>query len=239
MRGLFNEILIRPLFNLLIFLYDTVTFTDLGVAIILLTLLIRLVLYPLSQKAIRSQKELIKIQPEIKEIQEKYKDNKEEQVKKVMAVYKERKINPFSGCVPILLQLPILIALYSVFSAGFSDDSLNNLLYNFTPRPEHINYIFLGVVDISQNNIVIAIIAAAAQFYQSKMVLDQQKSSRSQQKGATEDMSSAITKQMTYVMPVVTLVIASTFNAGLALYWATTTLFSVAQQWYVFKRKEK
>lgn len=239
----FNEILVRPLFNALIFLYETVAFFDLGIAIIMLTLIIRFALYPLSQKAIKSQKDMFKIQPEVKEIQEKYKDKKEEQVKKVMALYKEKKVNPFSGCLPILIQLPVLIALYWVFLSGFDSGSLDNL-YSFVQNPGEINYIFLGFMDISEKNLYIALIAGIFQFYQSKMVLKQQEKSRkniktTNSKNKFDDVSVSISKQMTYVMPVITVVIAGSLHAGIAIYWATTTLFSVLQQWYVFSKKEE
>jgi len=244
--SIFHEVLYRPLFNALVFLYETVSFYDLGVAIILLTLIIRFALFPLSQKAIRSQKELFKIQPEIKALQETYKDNKEEQVKKTMELYKEKGVNPFSGCLPILAQLPILIALYWVFLAGFDNSSLSNL-YSFVRDPGDINYIFLNWIDISEKNVYIAFLAGVFQFMQSKMMLEQQKKSRQPtkkdkkngQKKSMDDISISISKQMTYVMPVITVIIASSLHAGLALYWATTTLFSVGQQWYVFRKKEK
>ncbi len=243
MAAFFNEILVRPLFNLLIFLYETVAFFDLGIAIIILTLIIRFALYPLSQKAIKSQKDMFKIQPEVKAIQEKYKDKKEEQMKKVMALYKEKKVSPFSGCLPILVQLPILIALYWVFLSGFNSDSLSDL-YSFMQNPGEINYIFLGFIDISQKNIYIALIAGIFQFYQSKMVLKQQEKSRRNiktdgSKKKFDDISVSISKQMTYVMPVITVIIAGSLYAGIAIYWATTTLFSVLQQWYVFSKKEE
>jgi len=249
LTSIFQEFLYRPLFNLLVFLYETVSFYDLGIAIILLTIIIRVALFPLSQKAIKSQKELFKIQPKIKEIQEKFKDNKEEQVKRTMALYKEKGVNPFSGCLPILVQLPILIALYWVFMAGFDNSNLSNL-YSFMKNPGDINYMFLNWIDISEKNVYIALIAGFFQFFQSKMMLDQQKKNRKSfkenkpakkdsQKNPMDDISISISKQMTYIMPVITVIIASSLQAGLALYWATTTLFSVLQQWYVFKQKEK
>ena len=234
----FNEILYKPLFNFLIFLYQTVAFYDLGVAIIILTILIRLALYPLSRKSIQAQKEMSAIQPEIKKTQEQYKHNKEEQMKRVMALYKEKKVNPLSGCLPILIQLPILIALYKVFLAGFDNNSLN-YLYSFVSNPGEINHMFLGLIDISsKKNIILAVIAGGLQFYQSKMILNEQMKHRpaaTDQK--QDDFATSMSKQMTYMMPVMTTVISYTLPAGLALYWAATTLFSIIQQWVVFKKK--
>ena len=249
---IFNEILYKPLFNLLIFLYQTVAFHDLGVAIIILTILIRLALYPLSKKSIQAQKEMSAIQPEIKKTQEQYKHNKEEQMKRVMALYKEKKVNPLSGCLPILIQLPILIALYRVFLAGFNDGSLD-YLYGFMSNPGKINHMFLGLIDISsKKNIILAVIAGGLQFYQSKIVVDEQMKHRppaTRESGersghrmmATDqkqdDFATSMSKQMTYMMPIMTTVISYTLPAGLALYWAATTSFSIIQQWMVFKKK--
>jgi len=98
--GLFNTILYRPLLNFLVLLYKYVPGHDFGIAIILLTVIVKLLLYPLGSKAIKSQKNLAEIQPKIKEIQEKYKDDKEKQTRALMEFYKEAKVNPFSGCLP-------------------------------------------------------------------------------------------------------------------------------------------
>jgi len=251
MASLFHEVLYRPLFNLLVFLYNTVSFQDLGLAIIILTLIIRFALYPLSQKAIQSQKELFKIQPEVKELQEKYKDQKEEQAKRIMALYKEKKVNPFSGCLPILIQLPVFIALYWVFLKGLSSPDSMADLYRFVHDPGLINYHSLGFIDISEKNIYIALLAGVFQFFQSKMTLNKQMEARQKSRKDklltsndkklpnADDISVSVSKQMAYVMPVMTFLIASTLHAGVALYWATTTLFSLVQQWYVFSKQDK
>src|SRR6056297_3402557 len=110
----FNVILYQPLFNALIFLYQVIPGQSFGLAIILLTVAIRLLLYPLNAKSIRSQQAMSEIQPKIKEIQDKYED-KEEQAQKMMELYQEKDVNPFSGCLPMLLQLPILIVLIRIF----------------------------------------------------------------------------------------------------------------------------
>jgi len=233
--SLYNELLYRPLFNVLVFLYETVSFYDLGIAIIALTVLIRLALYPLSRHAIESQKNMMAVQPEVKKLQEKYKDNKEEQMKRVMELYKEKKVNPFSGCIPILIQLPIIIALYQVFLAGFDDGSLSSL-YSFIPNPGSLNHSFLGILDLSlKKNIILAVLAGALQFYQSKMMLDEQKKV---QAAPSNDFSANMSKQMTYTMPVVTVVISYTLPAGLALYWTVTNLISIIQQKQILGRKK-
>ncbi|MFA6253213.1 MAG: YidC/Oxa1 family membrane protein insertase [Patescibacteria group bacterium] len=227
---MFYTIFYQPIYNLLIFLYNLVPGKDLGVAIILITLVIRLALYPFSQKAIKSQKELQTIQPEIEKIKEKYKDDKEKMAPELMALYKERKINPFSSCLPTLIQLPFLIALYQVFLNGLTKDNSNGALYSFVQNPGQLNIIAFGFINLASKNWIIAILAGVAQFWQSKMLMG-----KSQQTG----MSKIMTNQMIYFMPIFTIVIGGNLPAGLTLYWLFTTLFSILQQYMVLGFKKK
>lgn len=226
---LFNQILYQPLFNGLVWLYNVIPGHDLGIAIIVLTILIRIIFYPLSQKAIRSQKAMAKLQPEIKEIRKKYKD-KQEQAKAMMDLYKKYKINPLSGCLPILIQFPILIALYRVFFTGLDPQKLDGL-YSFVARPEALDLMFLGIVDLSQRSIVLALLAGLFMFIQSKMIMPKK---MMQQGGGLKignlDFSSLMGQQMTYFMPLITVFIAWNLPAALPLYWIVITLFGIIQQ---------
>lgn len=230
---LYNEFLYRPLFNLLVFFYNTVAFSDIGIAIVLLTVFTRLVFLPLSQKSIRSQKALQELQPQIKALQEKYKDNKEEQGRQVMAFYKNNKINPLSGCLPLLVQLPILIALYQVFLKGFDAGSLS-FLYGFIAHPGVINPISLGWFNLSTPNIFMAILAGLAQFWQAKMITPKNKLPGAP-KSSDEFMAQAISKQTLYFLPVLTVVISWRLPSGLALYWLITTVFTLLQQYVIIR----
>jgi len=227
---LYNEVIYRPLFNGLIFLYNVIPGHDFGVAIVVLTIVIRIILYPLNQKAIKSQKEMQVIQPKIKEVQQKYKDDKEKQGRALMELYKEHKINPASGCLPILVQLPILWGLFSVLRAGLKPESLVKL-YSFVAHPGVINNMFLGILDLSQKSIVLAVLAGIAQFIQSKMITPQTTSS------SGSDFASVMSKQMLYFFPLFTVFIAASLPAGLGLYWVTTTVFGIGQQYFVLKKK--
>ena len=226
---IFNQVLYQPLFNGLVWLYNVIPGHDLGIAIIALTILIRIIFYPLSQKAIRSQKAMAKLQPEIKEIRKKYKD-KQEQAKAMMDLYRKYKINPLSGCLPILIQFPILIALYRVFFTGLDPQKLNGL-YSFVARPEALNPMFLGIIDLSQRSIVLALLAGLFMFIQSKMIMPKK---MAQQGGGLKigslDFSSLMSQQMTYFMPLITVFIAWRLPAALPLYWIVITLFGIAQQ---------
>ena len=202
MVNLFNLLFSQPLFNGLILLYSYVPGHDLGVAIILLTLIIKIVLYPLAAKGIQSQKALSQLQPKMKEIQEKYKNNKEEQAKAVMALYKTEKVNPFSGFLTLIVQLPILWALFRVFINGFGEDRLSSL-YSFVVNPGQIDASFLGLVDLSQRSVFLIILTGVAQFIQSKMIAP--KSKKSQVK--TPQFADMMQKQMLYFLPFFTVFI--------------------------------
>lgn len=238
MIQLYNAILFQPLLNLLVFLYDHIG--DIGISIIIITILIRIILLYPSFKALKSQKALQELQPKIKKLQEQHKDNKEEQTKALMDFYKENKVNPFSSCLPMLIQLPIIFALYRVFRTGLSEID-TSLLYSFIESPGNINTMFLGIVNMAETNIFLAILAGVLQFVQSKMMLSKNKNNKPVKgAGPLGDMQGMLGKQMTYLMPAMTVFIAMSLPSGLALYWITTTLFAIAQQYVIMRpRVEK
>lgn len=205
---------------------------DLGIAIIILTLIVRLVLYPLSKKSIQYQKELQEINPEIEKIKEKYKDDKEKMGPELMKLYKDRKVNPFSSCLPMLIQLPFLFAIYRVFWNGLQDENSMEALYSFVQNPGTLNVMAFGFFDLSEKSVLVAVMAGLAQFWQSKMLMGKNKSS------ANNPMA-GIGSQMIYVMPIITIVIGSNFPSGLTFYWLLTTLFSIVQQYIVLGNRKK
>jgi len=231
MSFLWQEILYKPLLNILVFLYNSLAFHDIGLAIIELTILVRLALLSPSLKALRAQIVLQKIQPELEKIRKKYKDDREKQTKATMEFYQKYKINPLSSCLPTLIQLPILIALFWILRDALGSSNLH-LLYPFIHNPGKINPVSLGFFDLSQKgNWILALLAAASQFVQSKMIMP--KPTKGQ-----EGLQTALSSQMVYFMPLVTLIFALQFPAGLALYWLTTTVFAIGTQYFVL-REEK
>jgi len=226
---IFNESLVRPLFNFLVWTYNVIPGNDFGIAIIVVTVFLRLLFYPLSNKALKSQKLLQELQPKIKEIQRKAK-NKEEQAKVMMEFYKKNKINPFAGCLPILIQLPILFALYRVFLTGLDPDSLEGL-YSFIHNPGALNPIFVGLINLAEPSHVLALLAGLAQFLQAKAAFQQ----KGNTKASSSDFSRSMSQSMIYMMPLFMVFIAWNFPAGLALYWVVTMLFSLGQQIIVNK----
>jgi YidC/Oxa1 family membrane protein insertase len=229
---IFDEALYRPLLNILVLFYEYIPGRDFGIAIICLTILIKLIFYPLGSKAIKSQKALADLQPKVKEIQEKYKNDKAEQGQKLLELYKTEKINPLSGCLPVLIQLPVLIALYRVFWAGLNPDQLTKI-YSFIPRPETINSLFLGFLDLSKPNIILAIIVGISQYLQIKLITP--KNIGAKKDG---DMSAQIQKQMMYFTPVMMFFILLSLPSALGIYLLTTTLFTIAQQYFITKRNK-
>lgn len=230
---IFNLILYQPLFNALIFLYEYFPGRDFGVAVIILTLLLKLALYPLGSMAIKAQKNLAQLQPKVEELQKKYKGDKEKLVKETLALYKKEKISPFSGFLPLLVQLPILIALFQVFWRGFGLEQMT-YLYSFLPNPGEINAVFLGAVNLSSPNIVLAFLAGAAQFWQTKMVSPQTRSGQVAQKKS--DFSKLIQKQMLYFLPLFTVFILWRLPSAVGLYWLVTSLFTIGQQYLIIRQ---
>lgn len=239
MTYLYYNILLRPLFNLLVFVYNVIPGHDIGIAIIAMTVFIKLILYPISLKAIRSQKSLQELQPKLEEIKSKYKDKKEELAAEMMKLYKENNVNPFSSCLPLLIQLPILIAVYSVFQSGLSSQRFD-LLYPFIANPGHINTVSLGLIDLAKASTYLAIGAAIAQFFQAKMMLSKQpektKSGELIPGSKDENMAAIMNKQMVYLMPLLTFWFGLKFPGGLSLYWLVSTLLQLLQQYIMFKK---
>lgn len=219
----YNNFLYLPLLNALIFFYNTIAFRDLGIAIILLTILIRILLFPLFHKGARHQTVMQRLQPQLKKIQEDHKKDKEKQMAATMALYKENKINPFASFFILLIQLPILIALYQIFLKSLKPDFLNGL-YGFIQSPTSLNTSFLGLINLGERSIIMVVLAAVAQYFQAKLALPKKK--QGEQLLPAEKMA----KQMVFVGPVITIVIFYNFPAAIALYWAVASIFSVFQQ---------
>jgi YidC/Oxa1 family membrane protein insertase len=229
MIQLYTDIIYRPLLNLLVYFYNIVPGHDIGVVIILLTVVIRLLLWPLMHRTLQSQHKMTALQPKLNALRDEHKDNKEAQAKAMMELYKEHKINPLSSCLPLLLQLPLLFALYQVFDKALK----GNLdgLYSFVVRPEFLSPLFLNLIDLSKPNIIFAILAGALQFWQSKMMLSKTPSN--------DPTAKALAVQTTYIFPLLSIFIAWRLPAGLPLYWIVTTVFAIAQQYYIMRRQKE
>jgi len=178
--SIYQLFLYQPIFNALVVLSQGLPGKDFGVAVITLTFLIRMASYPLGAQAVRAQKKFAELQPKIKEIQEKFKNKKEEQTKAILQLYKTAKVNPLASFLPILIQLPIFIVLYQIFATGLHEDQLVRL-YAFVPRPESLDPSFLGILNLNEKSFVIALLAGAFQFVQLKQASPPQEKKQERQ----------------------------------------------------------
>ena len=238
MKGLFTTIMFQPIWNLLVWLYTTIPGRDFGVAVIALTVVIRVILWPIQQATLKSQKALQTIQPKIKALQEKFKDDKAAQNKAVMELYAAEKVSPFSSCLPVLIQFPFLIALYQVLRSGLAKADFG-LLYPFVHNPGTINRIAFGFLDLSKNSIVLAVLAGLAQFWQTKMLPMNAPPAGAGEGSKDEKQLAQMNKMMTYMTPAITVVFAIQFPGGLAVYWIASALMGVLQQWLFLRDHKK
>ncbi len=229
----FHEVFYKPLYNVIIFFYD-IAWHDFGIAIILTTVLLKIVLIPLTNKQIESQKKLQEVQPKIKALQAKYKDNKERQTKEIMNFYKENKVNPFGGCLPLIIQMFFFFAIYRIiFNTSGSGFMVNGSdMYSFLSHPESINHLFLNFLDLTAPSIVLAVMTAVAQYVQLKMMIKNQPKQEENTSGEP-DIASIMNKQMVVIMPAMILIFGVTLASALILYWFVSTLFMIGQQQYI------
>jgi YidC/Oxa1 family membrane protein insertase len=237
MSGLFHTILYQPIFNIFVGLYAVIP--DVGVAIILLTIIIKGVLYPLTAKSIKAQKALSVVQPKLSAVKNEHKGNQQKIAEETMKIYKEHNVNPLGSCLPVLIQLPVFLALYWVLRDGLGSQSLEHL-YPFIPNPGHINPIAFGFLDLSVGktiwSLILALLAGVAQWWQTKGMMARRPAGGTGDQKA-DDMANMMNKQMLYVLPVMTVIIGYQLPAGLALYWFLSTILTGLQQYYLLRDK--
>jgi YidC/Oxa1 family membrane protein insertase len=235
----FNVIFTFPIFNLLMLLDHVLG--DFGLSIIVLTVLIRLILFPLTLRQLKSTKAMQAIQPLIADVKKQYPKDQRAQLEATQAIYKEYGINPAAGCLPLFVQLPVLYGLFNSLNTVLRNHptvhSINSIIYPFLPHitglPDanlnwftfinHAWFINLGATDPTH---ILPVLAGVATFIQLRM--SQPRTTAATQNAMTQQM-----QIMQFLMPVVTLVFALGFPAGLALYWTTTSIFSMIQQYFV------
>jgi len=229
----FKIFLAQPLFNALIVIYLFLPNHDLGVAMILLTIGIKVLIFPINRKAYRLQAAMASLQPRLKMIQEKYKSNPAEQARLTTELFQAEKINPLASFGPLLIQLPILLALYQLFWKGVWDAN-TQLLYPFLPQPGQINPFFLNWLDLSQPSLGLAALAGVLQFAQSTVLMSLQPTPP-----AADERQAMVTKilqkEMLFLFPLLTFFILIKMPSALGLYWSVSSLLAVAEQFW-FKK---
>lgn len=226
-KNFLKTILYKPFYNLLLFFAYIIPGHSMGWAIILLTFIVRGLLWVPSVKALQAPMKMRQYQDEIKQLQEKHKADRTVQAQALMAFYKEKGINPLSGCLPLIIQLPVILILYRVFIAGLKTFR-PDLIYSFTPHLTTVNVMFLGA-DLSRpERIFLPATAAILQFLQTRHY-----NALNPTTPKKDDPQAMMMKQMQFIFPIMTFIIALSLPSGLALYWSATTLFSLLQQIYI------
>ena len=255
--GFFNTFFYEPLYNGLIFLVSVIPGADIGIAVVLLTLIVKGALFPFTHKGIQTQSKLRTLEPDIKDLKEKHSKDKQEQARQVMELYRKHGVSPFSGCLTVLVQLPVIFALYWVFWKGLSFDPalLNELpyipghintallnhdiLYSFVHMPEFVKTHFLGFIDMTGKSILLALLAGVSQYFQIKLSMpDVGKLSLKSTGSLKDDLVQSMKFQMRYILPIFVSVFAYTISAAVALYWVTSNAFSIVQELLVKRKAE-
>ena len=231
----FDAAIYRPFYNALVFLVGLIPSHDVGIAVVALTIIVRFILFPLSRRAVEAQLAMKRIAPEVEKIKAKYKDQ-QEQSKAIFALYKERDVHPFSGFALTLVQLPILLGLYWVFSRGGLPIINASLLYSFVHAPASINMEFLGLINMKSRSIPLAITAAAAQFIYTRLSMGPSEKSSPVEASLSGDMAKSFEVQARYVLPAIVGVIGFTLAAAAPLYWTTSNTFMILQEWFSGRR---
>ena len=235
---IYNEVLLRPLFNLLVGITNVVPTHSVGFGILAVTLTVRLLLLPPAlhhaKQMQANQKKMGGLQAELKKINHQYKNDAAKKAEATMALYRRAGVNPASGCLPLLIQLPILIALYRVFLIGIGPDTLH-LLYSFIDPPATAQLMFIGI-NLTHPSIGLAVLAGLGQFVLMRQATPAAgKDQVSLGSDQSAQMMAGMQKNMAYIFPAMTVFIALQLPAALSLYWVASTVFGIVQQ-YLFKK---
>lgn len=247
MRELAHTLLVEPILNTLAGLYQLTG--NLGISIILLTLIIRFILIPTLIPSMRQMKKQRELQPELDKIKEKYKNNKKKQAEAQMELFKEHGLNPASGCISQIPMFIVIFALYqaiTLISRTENVMTLNPELYfdfvKFTTETLNTKFLWFDLTRPEGFPYILALLVGAFQFLTSKLTLGFTKKAEKiakQTPDKTDDIAYNMQEQMLYIMPVISVVISISLPAGVVLYFLTTTLFSLAQTYLVLGKKNE
>lgn len=235
--GFLHLTIYTPLYNGLVFFIDVIPGHDVGVAVIVLTILVRIVLIPLSKKVVESQLAMKKVGPEVEKLKKKYKNDKAEQSRAIMALYKERGVHPFAGFGLLLIQLPILFALYYIFAQSGLPKIETAILYPFVHAPSAVNMEFLGLINMAApHNITLSVLVAISQYVQTRLSMGKTQDDSAVEASLSKDMARSFDIQARYVMPLMFGGIAYILPAAAPLYYLTQNLFMIGQEYLSGRR---
>jgi YidC/Oxa1 family membrane protein insertase len=234
---MFTTILVQPIYNLFVFLLGIMPQGDAVLAIIVMTLIMRAVLYPVFTSSIRTQMGMQAMQPALDAAEEKYKGDKAALTRERMALLKKYKVNPFAAFGALIIQLVVLIALYfALFREGFPVIK-ESLLYSFVHAPAQVSTTFFGFINILEpHHVALAILVGATQYLAIRLTLRRTPAPSNPDKEAAHRMQSAM---MLYFMPSLMAVVSYTFPAAVGVYFVTGNLVSLLQEWILKRQKQK
>lgn len=239
MKTIFIEILYKPLYNILVWLIDVLPHADIGFAVIILTVFVKIILLPLSKQAIKTQLLMKDLETPLKEIREKNKDNPQELAQQTLALYREKGVNPFASIFLVFIQIPVIIALYFVFARAGLPNINSGLLYSFVSFPESIQTTFLGFINlVSNKSYIIAFLVLITQSIQIRFSLPKQTINEGQTEFAQEFMK-GLHFQMKYILPIITATASYGLISVVGLYWIVGNIFSIFQELYFRKTLKK
>lgn len=237
----FNAVFYDPIYNALVALVALIPGGNVGIAVIIVTIIIRLILLPFSLSAARTQRSMKILEPKLKALKETYKGDKEKEALETLALYREEKVNPFASILTVFIQIPVLLALYWVFYyEPFSTLASINIarLYSFTPLPHFISLEFLGFISVAGKSITLAVLAGATQYLQAHMALAGTMKP-SEGGGMQNDFQRIMGLQLKYVFPFLIGTISYTTSGAIALYFITTNLAGSLQELHIRKELSK
>ncbi len=241
--SIYHAAIYQPLYNGLVGLISILPWADVGIVVILFTIIIKLALFPLSKKSVATQIQMKKIEPDIAKLREEFKDNKQELALRTMQLYKEKGVRPFLSVLLVFIQLPIIFALYRVFWHSGLPVVNTELLYSFihAPSADTINMNFLGLINVSSKSIVLAVLVGISTFFQTKIMAAKLTPAPASAQDTEadrfkKDLAKSMHLQMKYVLPLLTAFISYGISAAISLYWITSNIFTIGQE-IVLKRK--
>lgn len=264
--SIFDIILVQPIFNILVVIYGLLPGQDFGIALIIFTIIVRLLMWPLVKKQLHHTKIMRQMQPELVKIKKRAKGNRQLEAQMMKTLYEERGVNPFAAMGTLLLQLPIFIALFAVVKlitenhenvAKFTYDIFEGIPGIRDAIAGQVNHHLFGLVDLTKHAtdpgdgiywplIIMAVIAAVLQYFQSKMLLPQPKEKRKlrdmlkEQAAGKEvdqaELSAQMTGKMLWLFPVLTFIVAIYLEGALVLYLLVTNIVAIIQQKMVLEK---
>ncbi|HEY0979394.1 MAG TPA: YidC/Oxa1 family membrane protein insertase, partial [Candidatus Paceibacterota bacterium] len=236
MIDFFHTVLYTPIYNLLMGLTDILPGQDIGLAVVVATLIVKVLLMPLSFAALRTQRAVKAMEPEMKKIRKDLKDDKEAQAKAIFELYKQYGVNPFAGLLTLIIQLPIILSLYWVFNSKTLLTVDTSILYSFIPAPEAIAPLFLGIFAVTGASITLALLAALTQFAYGWFAMPVPERSKTPGADMQADFGRAMALQMRFILPIFIGIAAYFTSVAIALYFITSNLVGLVQEFIVRKQ---